>query len=133
MAQVRSASDSHGMRVRLTPSTACSDGASPFRCSCIAMGQMVASSVLFERGGPVHHANGLRRCLGNLTGNVNTPGVRATVDSVLAAHNVNIEGQSLATRDKLGYRLTDVGTDYAPDVVAALNAMPKTVRLAVLS
>jgi hypothetical protein len=121
------------MQVRLTPSTACSDGASPFRCSCIAMGQMVTSSVLFERGGPVHHANSLRRCLGNLTGNVNTLGVPATVDSVLSAHNVNIEGQSLATRDKLGYRLTDVGTDYAPDVVAALNAMPETVRPRVLS
>ena len=117
----------------MTPSTACSDGASPFRCSCIAMGQMVANSVLFKRGGPVHHANNLRGCLGNLTGDVNTPGVLATVDSVLAAHNVNIEGQSLVTRDKLGYRLTDVGTDYAPDVVAALNAMPETVRLRVLS
>ena len=63
----------------------------------------------------------------------NTPGVLATVNSVLAAHNVNIEGQSLATRDQLGYLLTDVGTDYAPDVVQALNAMPETVRLRVLS
>jgi D-3-phosphoglycerate dehydrogenase len=63
----------------------------------------------------------------------NTPGVLAMVDSVLAQHNVNIEGQSLATRDKLGYLLTDVGTDYAPDVVQALNAMPETVRLRVLS
>lgn len=57
----------------MTPSTACSGGASPFRCSCIAMGQMVASSVLFNRAGPVHHANNLRRCLGNLTGDVNPP------------------------------------------------------------
>jgi D-3-phosphoglycerate dehydrogenase len=63
----------------------------------------------------------------------NTPGVLATVNSVLAAHNVNIEGQALATRDQLGYLLTDVGTDYAPDVVQALNAMPETVRLRVLS
>lgn len=37
------------------------------------------------------------------------------------------------TRDKLGHRLTDVGTDYGTDVVAALNAMPETVRLRVLS
>lgn len=63
----------------------------------------------------------------------NTPGVLATVNSVLAQHNVNIEGQALATRDHLGYLLTDVGTDYAPDVVQALNAMPQTVRLRVLS
>lgn len=63
----------------------------------------------------------------------NTPGVLAKVDSILAAHNVNIEGQSLATRDQLGYALTDVGTDYAPDVVQALKDMPETVRLRVLS
>lgn len=63
----------------------------------------------------------------------NTPGVLATVNSVLAQHNVNIEGQALATRDQLGYLLTDVGTDYAPDVVQALSGMPETVRLRVLS
>ena len=63
----------------------------------------------------------------------NTPGVLATVNSVLAQHNVNVEGQALATRDQLGYLLTDVGTDYAPDVVQALNRMPETVRLRVLS
>ncbi|MEP7036499.1 MAG: phosphoglycerate dehydrogenase [Actinomycetota bacterium] len=63
----------------------------------------------------------------------NTPGVLATVNSLLAEHNVNVEGQALATRDHLGYLLTDVGTDYAPDVVQALNRMPETVRLRVLS
>jgi D-3-phosphoglycerate dehydrogenase len=63
----------------------------------------------------------------------NTPGVLAKVNSVLAAHNVNIEAQALSTRDQLGYLLTDVGTDYAPDVVQALNSMPETVRLRVLS
>jgi D-3-phosphoglycerate dehydrogenase len=63
----------------------------------------------------------------------NTPGVLATVNSVLADHNVNVEGQSLTTRDHLGYLLTDIGTDYAPDVVKALQDMPQTVRLRVLS
>jgi len=63
----------------------------------------------------------------------NTPGVLATVNSVLAEHDVNIEGQSLSTRDQLGYLLTDVGTDYEPDVVKALKTMPETVRLRVLS
>jgi D-3-phosphoglycerate dehydrogenase len=64
---------------------------------------------------------------------VNTPGVLAKVNTVLAAHNVNIEAQVLSTRDHLGYLLTDVATDYAPDVVQALNGMPETVRLRVLS
>jgi D-3-phosphoglycerate dehydrogenase len=63
----------------------------------------------------------------------NTPGVLATVNSVLADHDVNVEGQSLTTRDHLGYLLTDIGTDYAPDVVQALHDMPQTVRLRVLS
>jgi D-3-phosphoglycerate dehydrogenase len=64
---------------------------------------------------------------------LNTPGVLAKVNSVLAAHDVNVEGQVLSTRDHLGYLLTDVGTDYAPDVVQALERMPETVRLRVLS
>jgi len=63
----------------------------------------------------------------------NTPGVLAKVNSVLAAHDVNVEGQALSTRDHLGYLLTDVGTDYAPEVVEALAGMTETVRLRVLS
>ncbi|MEP6797528.1 MAG: phosphoglycerate dehydrogenase [Lapillicoccus sp.] len=63
----------------------------------------------------------------------NTPGVLATVDRILAEHGVNIEGQVLATRDQLGYVLTDLSLDCAPDVVAALEQMPETVRLRVLS
>ncbi|MEO9152725.1 MAG: phosphoglycerate dehydrogenase, partial [Lapillicoccus sp.] len=62
----------------------------------------------------------------------NTPGVMATVNRLLADHAVNIEGQVLATRDQLGYVLTDVATDCTPDVVAALEKMPETVRLRVL-
>jgi D-3-phosphoglycerate dehydrogenase len=63
----------------------------------------------------------------------NTPGVLAKVNSVLAAHHVNIEGQSLATRDRLGYLLTDIASDYAPEIVQVLNALTETVRLRVLS
>ncbi len=63
----------------------------------------------------------------------NTPGVLATMNGLLAEHQVNIEGQVLATRDHLGYALTDVSADYAPEVVRALADMPETVRLRVLS
>lgn len=63
----------------------------------------------------------------------NTPGVLAQVNSVLAEHSVNVEGQVLATRGEYGYLLTDIGTDYADEVVARLRAMPQTVRLRVLS
>jgi D-3-phosphoglycerate dehydrogenase len=63
----------------------------------------------------------------------NTPGVLAAVNGVLADHQVNVEGQVLATRGQLGYLLTDIACDYAADVVHALAAMPQTIRLRVLS
>jgi D-3-phosphoglycerate dehydrogenase len=63
----------------------------------------------------------------------NTPGVLAAVNAVLANHGVNIEGQILATRGDLGYVVTDVGSDIAPDAVDALANMSQTVRLRLLS
>ncbi len=63
----------------------------------------------------------------------NTPGVLATINQLLAEHDVNIEGQVLSTRDHLGYVLTDIGASCTPDVVAALQKMPETVRLRVLA
>ncbi len=62
----------------------------------------------------------------------NTPGVLAQVNSILADHSVNIEGQLLGTRGDLGYLLTDIGVDYAEEVLAGLRAMPQTVRLRVV-
>ena len=63
----------------------------------------------------------------------NVPGVMAEVNSVLAEHRVNVEGQLLATRDELGYALTDIGIDYPEAVVARLREMDQTLHLRVLS
>ena len=63
----------------------------------------------------------------------NVPGVMAEINSVLAAHGVNVEGQLLGTRGELGYALTDIGIDYPDEVVGQLRAMSQTVRLRVLS
>ncbi|MFN3865321.1 MAG: phosphoglycerate dehydrogenase [Demequina sp.] len=63
----------------------------------------------------------------------NIPGVLAAVNRELAEHNVNIEGQLLATRGDLGYVVTDVSAGLTDDAIAALGAMPGTVRLRVLS
>jgi len=64
----------------------------------------------------------------------NTPGVLATINSVLADHDVNIEGQLLGTRGDLGYVITDIGSQrYTPDVIARLRGLPTTVRLRLLS
>ena len=63
---------------------------------------------------------------------VNTPGVLAQVNAVLADHGINIEGQLLATRGSLGYVVTDVGDTELQALLGDLRAMPETVRLRVL-
>jgi D-3-phosphoglycerate dehydrogenase len=64
---------------------------------------------------------------------LNTPGVLATVTSLLAEHGINIEGQLLATAGTLGYVVTDVGAAQVEPLAGALRALPETVRLRVLS
>ena len=63
----------------------------------------------------------------------NMPGVLAQVNSILAAHSVNVEGQLLATRGELGYLLTDIGSEYSDAVLTELRELPATVGLRVLS
>jgi len=62
----------------------------------------------------------------------NVPGVLASINRVLADHDVNVEGQLLRTRDDLGYVLTDITSAYSDDVLAELRAMPSTIRLRTL-
>ena len=62
----------------------------------------------------------------------NTPGVLAQVNGMLAEHDVNIDGQMLATRGDLGYVVTDIDCGLSTDVVEALHAMPETIRLRVI-
>ncbi|YAL84347.1 phosphoglycerate dehydrogenase [Dermacoccaceae bacterium W4C1] len=63
---------------------------------------------------------------------VNTPGVLAKVNSVLAHHQVNIDGQMLTTRGQTGYVVTDVAAGLSDEVLQELEAMPETVRLRVI-
>lgn len=63
----------------------------------------------------------------------NTPGVLAQVNSILAEHSVNIEGQLLATRGEYGYLLTDVGVNYSDEVLGRLRSMEQSIRVRVLS
>ncbi|CAO5238756.1 phosphoglycerate dehydrogenase [Frankia sp. AgKG'84/4] len=59
----------------------------------------------------------------------NVPGVLAKINSLLAEHKVNIEGQLLDTRGELGYVLTDIAVDHPPALLDSLAAMPETVRV----
>jgi D-3-phosphoglycerate dehydrogenase / 2-oxoglutarate reductase len=63
----------------------------------------------------------------------NVPGVLATINGILADHDVNIEGQLLGTRGDVGYVITDIGCRYAPDVLAQLRELETTIRLRLLS
>ena len=63
----------------------------------------------------------------------NVPGVMAEINTVLAAHGVNVEAQLLGTRGDYGYALTDIAIDYPPAVADQLRAWDETVRLRVLS
>jgi D-3-phosphoglycerate dehydrogenase / 2-oxoglutarate reductase len=63
----------------------------------------------------------------------NVPGVMAEINTVLAAHGVNVEAQLLGTRGDYGYALTDIAIDYPPAVADQLRARDETVRLRVLS
>jgi D-3-phosphoglycerate dehydrogenase len=80
-------------------------------------------------GVALEHAPGTHR-LAHLHQNV--PGVLARVNAVLADRLVNIEGQLLTTRGDLGYLVTDIGLDYAPDVVEELAGLPETVSLRII-
>jgi D-3-phosphoglycerate dehydrogenase len=62
----------------------------------------------------------------------NVPGVLAEVNSILAAHTVNIEAQLLGTRGEVGYLLTDIGRDYPEEVLTKLRGMSQAIRLRVL-
>jgi D-3-phosphoglycerate dehydrogenase len=64
---------------------------------------------------------------------INTPGVLAQVNSILADHRVNVEGQLLSTRGEYGYLITDISGGYSEDVLDKLRGMSQTVRLRVLS
>jgi D-3-phosphoglycerate dehydrogenase / 2-oxoglutarate reductase len=64
---------------------------------------------------------------------MNTPGVLAQVNSILAQHSVNVEGQLLSTRGEYGYLITDISGGYSDEVLDQLRSMEQTVRLRVLS
>jgi D-3-phosphoglycerate dehydrogenase len=64
---------------------------------------------------------------------LNTPGVLAQVNSILAEHQVNVEGQLLSTRGEYGYLITDISGGYSDAVLEKLRGMSQTVRLRVLS
>lgn len=62
----------------------------------------------------------------------NVPGILARINQVLAGQEINITGQYLKTNERIGYVITDIARDYAPDVVRELADIPATIRVRVL-
>jgi D-3-phosphoglycerate dehydrogenase len=59
--------------------------------------------------------------------------VLAAINAVFAAERVNIDAQMLGTRGDIGYVITDIAVHPDPQVAAALQELPQTIRLRQLS
>ena len=62
----------------------------------------------------------------------NIPGVLAKINSILAEHKINVEGQYLKTNEYIGYVITDVNKIYNKEVIDMLKQMSETIKLRVL-
>jgi D-3-phosphoglycerate dehydrogenase / 2-oxoglutarate reductase len=62
----------------------------------------------------------------------NHPGVLAALNHVLAEGDVNVGGQVLATRGRLGYVVTDTDSELTPSVCQALRSVEGTIGLRVI-
>lgn len=82
---------------------------------CVSLPELVLPSL--NRGMRVLHVH------------ANMPGLVAKVAAVLAEHGVNIVGQHLATRDQVGYLVTDLGSRVEDDVLTELRAVPETIKV----
>jgi len=58
----------------------------------------------------------------------NVPGMLAKINDLFARHGVNIAGQRLETRGRLGYALIDVAQGCDLGIVEELRRIPQTVR-----
>jgi D-3-phosphoglycerate dehydrogenase len=60
----------------------------------------------------------------------NVPGILASINNILAKHNINILGQYLKTNESIGYVITDIAVDvrHHQDLVNDLKEIQGTIR-----
>ncbi len=63
----------------------------------------------------------------------NVPGVLARLNAALAAHNMNIGSQTLATAGEYGYAVTDVAGEHYDGLLNELQCLEETMRVRVIS
>lgn len=62
----------------------------------------------------------------------NMPGILASINNVLAGHNINIIGQYLKTNEHVGYVITDISKKYNPQVINDLKKIKHTIKFRIL-
>jgi D-3-phosphoglycerate dehydrogenase len=62
----------------------------------------------------------------------NTPGVMTAINQILSEYQLNIAAQYLQTTGEVGYVVVDIDGEYSDAAIAALKAVPGTVRCRVL-
>ncbi|MBI1334803.1 MAG: phosphoglycerate dehydrogenase [Armatimonadetes bacterium] len=62
----------------------------------------------------------------------NVPGIVANVSSIFAKHGVNIVGQSLKTRDSVGYLVTEIADKVPDDMLMEIREVSETIKLRVV-
>ena len=62
----------------------------------------------------------------------NVPGVMSQINSIMAANGINITGQYLETKGRIGYAITDIEAKYDAKVLDSLRQIRETIRLRVL-
>lgn len=62
----------------------------------------------------------------------NVPGVLSAINQILSENNVNVVGQYLQTKEKVGYVVVDVDSEYSDVALKHLRDVPNTIRCRVL-
>lgn len=62
----------------------------------------------------------------------NVPGVMAHINTVLAEHAINIDGQYLRTNPVIGYVIIDINKEYDKQLLKELKAIEHTIQFRVL-
>lgn len=62
----------------------------------------------------------------------NKPGVLASINKLLAQHDINIVGQYLKTNENIGYVITDIAHGYDKNLLDQLEQLEHTIRFRVL-
>ena len=63
----------------------------------------------------------------------NVPGVLANINSIIAKHKLNIEGQYLKTNETIGYVVTDVNKPVTTKVLQELKHIDNTVKVRLIN